>query len=116
MNLAWKLTEALSENFTRRNKILEKFKTIELIPDGLFIDPSSTRNKAVINLFAKNFPELLSYYGKNCVNFLKGKENTAVTSSLNCQKFLKVADEIKSNDHIIWVNDSISTEYSAIKK
>jgi hypothetical protein len=117
MNLSWNLVESLSENYLRRMKILNHFKKLELIPDNIFIDPNSPRNKSIINLFAKNFPEVLNYYGIECVNFLKGKEKSHVTSSLTCKQFLeasiKLKSELTSNK---WLSDSISTEYSSIKR
>jgi hypothetical protein len=117
MNLSWNLVESLSENYPRRMKILNQVKKLDLIPDNLFIDPSSSRNKSIISLFAKNFPEVLNYYAIECVNFLKGKEKTHVTSSTTCKQFLEASIKLKSElTTNKWISDSISTEYSSIKR
>jgi hypothetical protein len=115
MNLAWKFIESLSENYKERTRILEEFGRIPLIPDKTFSDPKSTRNKAIIGLFAKNFPELLNYYAKSCLDFLNAKEGSKANSNIQCHQFLKTAQELKS-DKINWISDSISSSYSAIKK
>lgn len=109
MNLAWKLVESLSENYTKRMNILDRFKQLQLIPDNLFNDPNLPRSKSIISLFSKNFPEILNYYGLECLDFIKGKELTHIPSAHNCHQFL-------SQSGVKWVTDSISTEYSALKK
>lgn len=116
MNLAWKLVEVLSENAERRNKVIEKFKTLDNIPDKLFYDPLNSRNKAIIAHFSKNFPEVLNLYGDECLNLIKGSNTPKVSSYLNCNQFLQTAIKIKGEKKEQWINDSISTQYSSLKK
>ena len=113
MNLAWKKVEAFNDNFSKREKILELIKGLDIIPDEIFKDPNLPRHKAVINLLAKNFPELLNYYGKNCLEYIatKGKVSNNISSSYQCHQFLKTA---KNNSQ--WLTDSIQTQYSALQK
>jgi hypothetical protein len=85
---------------------------LELIPDRIFKDPSGSRNKAIINLFAKNFPELLDYYGKSCLDYFERKETaTNISSSFQCQQFFKTAKE-----NNLWLSDAIKSKYSGLKK
>jgi hypothetical protein len=113
MNIAWKKTEALSDNFSKRQKILEMIQRLELIPDAIFKDPNLPRHKAIINLFAKNFPEFLNFYGKACMDYITNKteSTTNLPSTFQCHQFLKTA---KNNS--TWISDSIQSQYSALKK
>lgn len=114
MNVAWKTTEGLSENFPKRQLLLEKIKKLPIIPDKIFKDPDLPRHKAIINLFAKNFPELLNYYGSTCIKYLKNNSDTPlnVSSSYQCSEFLKAAEA----NTVQWVSDSVKSQYSALKK
>lgn len=113
MNIAWKKVEALGENFSKRHMILEKLEKLDPIPDAIFKDPNLPRHKAIINLFAKNFPEFLNYYGKSCLDYInhKNDDTTKISSSIQCHQFLKTAKE-----NSMWISDSIQSQYSAIKK
>ena len=113
MNIAWKRVEAFGDIFSRRQKILEAVQKLDLLPDGIFKDPNLPRHKAIINLFARNFPEFLNYYGKSCLDFInrKSNESSNIASSYQCHQFLKTA---KTNS--LWISDSIQSQYSAIKK
>jgi hypothetical protein len=86
---------------------------LEVLPDKIFNDPNQPRNKAIINLFAKNFPEFLDFYGKACVKYIEHKDDTIsnISSLFHCHQFLKTA---KGNS--LWLSDSIQSKYSAIKK
>lgn len=118
MNLAWKKIEDLSSQYTKRIKILAQIKSLPLIPDKIFKDASLPRNKAIINLFAKNFPEYLNFYGESCVKYLEntGEITGNIASSLQCNVFLKTAAELKKTENTEWVNDSVSRSYSGLRK
>lgn len=121
MNIAWKKLEALGENFPKRQKLLAKIEKLPLIPDKIFKDPGMPRNKAIINLFAKHFPEYLNYYGQTCVKFLNhsGDSTLNVTSSFQCTEFLKAAGALKKSNptpSIQWISDSVERQYSGLKK
>jgi len=121
MNIAWKKIEGLSESFAKREKLLLEIKKLTVIPDKIFKDPSLPRHKAIINLFARHFPEYLDYYGSTCVKFLsnKGQELLNVNSSVHCHEFLKAANADKeqvSGQNLPWISDSIRTQYSALKR
>jgi len=121
MNLAWKKVEGLAESFAKREKLLSEIKKLSVIPDKIFKDPSLPRHKAIINLFAKNFPEYLDYYGSTCVKFLSNKspELLNVNSSLHCHEFLKAANTDGgpvSEQNLPWISDSVRTQYSALKR
>lgn len=118
MNLAWKRIEDLSANFKNRQKVLGQIKELPVIPDKIFKDPNLPRHKAIINLFAKNFPEFLNYYGESCVTYLENKSETAgnVASSFQCNEFLKTAREVKKNENTEWISDSVESKYSGLRK
>lgn len=121
MNLAWKRVEELGENYQKRLKILGQIEKIPLIPDKIFKDPNHPRHKAIINLFAKNFPEYLNYYGMTCVKYInhQGSEFLNVSSSFQCREFLKAAQGTLTNKKGIglpWISDSINRQYSGLKK
>ena len=118
MNLAWKKVEGLSAQYTKRMKILAQIRSLPLIPDKIFKDPKLPRHKAIINLFAQNFPEYLNFYGESCVKFLENKSSAPVNvaGSFQCNEFLKTASEVKKSDDTQWVSDSVSRQYSGLKK
>lgn len=118
MNLAWKRVENLSANFKERQNVLAKIKNLPLVPDKIFKDPNLPRHKAIINLFAKNFPEFLNYYGESCVTYLENKSDISpnVSGSFQCHEFLKAAKASKDVDNTEWVSDSVQTKYSGLKR
>jgi hypothetical protein len=118
MNLAWKKIEKLGELYIKRQQILTQIKSLPQMPDKIFKDPNLPRHKAIINLFAKNFPEYLNYYGESCLNYLENKSETPlnISSSFPCHEFLKTARDLKKNEKMDWVNDTVTTKYSSLRK
>jgi hypothetical protein len=118
MNLAWKKIEALGENYKKRMELLEQVKTLTYLPDNIFKDPNLPRHKAIINLFAKNFPEYLNHYGESCLHYLENKSETTlnIASSFECHEFLKTSRELKRSEKTDWVNDSVTSKYSGLRK
>lgn len=118
MNLAWKKIEDLSSQYQKRLKILAQIKSLPIIPDKIFKDPNLPRHKAIINLFAKNFPEYLNYYGESCVRYMEDKSDSIgnIASSFQCNEFLKTAREVKKIDQTQWISDSVESQYSALKR
>lgn len=118
MNMAWKKIEDLSSQYQKRIKILAQIKSLPLIPDKIFKDPGLPRNKAIINLFAKNFPEYLNYYGESCVRYLENKSETVgnIASSFQCNEFLKTARTLKKSEKTEWISDSVERQYSGLKR
>jgi len=121
MNMAWARLESLGESFSKRSKLLSEIEKLPLIPDKIFKDPNLPRHKAIINLFAKNFPEYLNYYGQTCIKYLsnKSEESLNISSSFQCNEFLKAAEATsKANPAQInpWISDSVKNQFSALKK
>lgn len=117
MNIAWNRVERLSENYKKRQDLLDKVKNLPVLPDKIFKDPEMPRHKAIINLFARHFPEYLNYYGHKCVDLMDTRKEmpTNVASGHQCSQFLKTALESKK-DGPEWISDSVSSRYSALKK
>jgi hypothetical protein len=118
MNLAWKKIEDLSSQYQKRLKILGQIKNLPIIPDKIFKDPNLPRNKAIINLFAKNFPEYLNYYGESCVKHLENKSESVgnIASSFQCNEFLKTARTLKKSEKTEWISDAVERQYSGLKR
>jgi hypothetical protein len=118
MNLAWKKIEDLSTQYKKRIKILAQIRSLPMIPDKIFKDAGLPRNMAIINLFAKYFPEYLNFYGESCVKYLENKSEFTgnIASSLQCHEFLKTANELKKTENTQWVNDSVQRSYSGLRK
>lgn len=117
MNVAWNKVEKMSENFNKRKDVMEKIKGLDLIPDKIFKDPESPRNKAIINLFARNFPEILNYYGDRCVDLLDTKVEMPanIASGHQCSQFLRSAQAVKKEGQQ-WISDTVATRYSALSR
>ncbi len=117
MNLAWKRIESLNSHFNKRQSLLEKIKKLPLIPDRIFKDPKFPRNKAIINLFAQNFPEYLNFYAESCLSYSQFQTPEGqIASGIKCNEFLKVAVELKKSNEAQWVSDKISTQFSSLKR
>lgn len=121
MNIAWKKVEALSESYQKREKLLKQIEKLPIIPDKIFKDPNLPRHKAIINLFAKNFPEYLDYYGMSCIKYMNNTSEVPmnISSSIQCNEFLKAAEASKkpnSDQATPWISDSVESQYSALKK
>jgi hypothetical protein len=121
MNIAWKKVEDLGENFTKRKSLLSQIEKLPLIPDKIFKDPNLPRHKAIINLFAANFPEYLNYYGSTCIKYINNssEEPLNVSSSIQCREFLKAAEASRTDRAVQstpWISDSVHAQYSALKK
>lgn len=116
LNQAWAMVSSIGENAKQRESLLTKLKSLELIPDQTFNDPLSTRHKAIINHLAHHFPELLNYYADNCIRFLNKKENTHVSSSVQCHQFLASSKTLYDKNESHWISDTLRIQYSAIKK
>jgi hypothetical protein len=118
MNLAWKKIEDLTENQSKRNELLAQIRNVPVLPDKIFRDPSNPRNKAIINLIARSFPEFLKFYAESCIKYLsfsdQGKVN--VSSRTQCDEFLKTARTQGTDHSAPWISDSISSQYSGIKR
>lgn len=116
MNVSWATVEKLGENFGKRRDLLEKMKSLPTMPDKIFRDPELPRHKAIINLFAKQFPEYLNYYAGKCVDMMDTKKEipSNIASGFHCNQFLKTAQETKEGPQ--WISDSVQTRYSALKK
>jgi hypothetical protein len=121
MNTAWKTVETLGENYPKRQKLLSLIRKLSIIPDKIFKDPNSPRHKAIITLFAKNFPEYLNYYGSTCIKYISnsGTELLNVSSSFQCNEFLRAAQALKKENKgqsTPWLSDSVESQYSGLKK
>ncbi len=61
-NNAWNNIKTLSEDYSRRQKILNVIKKIEPTPGKVLRSKNTETKRAIYNLFAKNFPEYIQYF------------------------------------------------------
>lgn len=72
-NQAWSNTEQLGQNHKRRDQLLDRLKTYDPLPDGIFTIANSKKTKVVMEFLSKNVPEYLEYYAETCLDFIEGK-------------------------------------------
>jgi len=116
LNKSWKAIELISTSFKDREFVLNKFKTLTKIPDQLFQTPERPREKALINHFAKHFPEALNFYAEECLKLFKYSDNSLAGSQNHCQNFFVASKNIKNLENKTWINESIHLKESAIKR
>lgn len=110
-NKAWTRLEKISQNYKRREKVLEDLVKIDPLQDRILQNPNKKKMIAVINHFKRNFPEYFNEYARTCVNFLEGNgEFPFGNPTVRCEKYFSLS---KSSD---WISDSIRSRYSSAKK
>lgn len=72
-NLAWNRLNDLSKNSTRREKVIDKFKKLDPLPDELFASSDEDKKRIIVSQFKLKFPEYLDYYTQQCLNYYQGK-------------------------------------------
>lgn len=118
MNFSWNKVASLLENLPLRLKLMSEIENLSQLSDNVFKTPKMPRQKAIINHLAKNFPEFLKFYAENCLSYLKmdKSDKIIVSSSINCHEFFLSYQKEKKNLSTSWISDSISKQYSALKK
>jgi hypothetical protein len=94
--------EKLKGNESLRSSILNQIKREILIPDQVF-SPSKQKTKsrtdALKRKIARSFPEFLSYYSRQCLDYLKGTKDFPYGSpTINCHNFFKEAKRLSLID------------------
>jgi len=98
LNKAWTLFERLHKDPVRREKLLEKLRLLDPLPDAIFSIESVEKRKAFANLIYDSFPEYIDLYAKTCLDYLKGKNKFPNgTPCLNSRSFFEELRKRKDN-------------------
>lgn len=101
-NYSWNRVKELGGTVSRREKVLEKLKSLDPLPDTIFSTLDEKKKKVVLMHFKSYFPEYLDHYTDQCVSYYGGKGTfPAGNPTLHCQDFMnselapKIIDEFK---------------------
>lgn len=110
-NLSWNTIEALGKDYDRREKVLERLKRYDPLPDELINSANNKKRDLLLDLMTKNFPEYLDYYAKTCLDYLEGKKQFPNGNPTKyCRELFKLSQDKN------WVNSSLKLRYEALPK
>ena len=110
LNLAWNSLDALAENFSLRQSVLARLKTLDPLPDQLFGLRPSRRKDVLMRHLTQNFPEYMDLYSENCLNYLRGKGKFPDGNpTVHCRQIMEEAPGKN------WVNSQKLAKYREIK-
>ena len=90
-NTAWNKMKELGENYSKREIILKKLKTLDPLPDNIFGLSDPLREKTLFSLIAKNIPEYIDYYSQTCIDYhLGNKVYPNGNPTINCKEFYRL--------------------------
>ena len=108
-NLAWNRMKELGENFSRRQKVLQRLLKLDPLPDAVVGTSGSDKRKTLLEFFSHHFPEYFNHYSKVCLNYLEGKGSFPQGNpTVRCRDFFRYTDSL--------VSDKLYLRYSALKK
>ncbi len=73
-NRAWNTIEKVSQSYHLRGKVFKKLTQLDPLPGKIFAHPSHTHRKTLTDHLAKNFPEYVAKYSKQCISYLSGEK------------------------------------------
>lgn len=89
-NYAWNRVKLLSTLPTRRDAVIEAFKTLDPIPDEIFASLDEVKVRAIYKHMNDNFPELVTYYFNQCKAYYSGtKTFPNGNPTLHCKEFVQ---------------------------
>lgn len=89
-NYAWNRVKLLSTLPTRRDAVIETFKTLDPIPDEIFSSLDDLKVRAIYKHINDNFPELVSFYFNQCKAYYSGtKTFPNGNPTLRCKEFVE---------------------------
>lgn len=102
-NLSWNRIKELGGKSLRRERILEKLKTLDPLPDQIFSSFDQLKKKTILHHFKNYFPEYLDFYADQCVKFYGGKGSFPQGNpTVHCQDLMNAeyAPKVISEDKI----------------
>ncbi len=88
-NYSWNRLKELGASSNRRDEVLAQLKRMDPLPDELFSSLDLMKKKAILTHFKNNFPEYLSFYTRQCIEFYGGKGSfPAGNPTIHCQDMM----------------------------
>ncbi len=72
-NYAWSALQNLGKSAMAREAIMDRIKAGPTLPDETMNSLDESKRRIVLKEIQKQFPELLQFYGKSCLNYVSGK-------------------------------------------
>lgn len=110
-NYAWNRVKLLASLPSRRDAVIETFKTLDPIPDEVFSSLDELKISAIYKHMNENFPEIIDYYFKQCKAYYSGTK-----TFLNGNPTLHCKDFIESSPAATVLDPSLIKEFKAIFK
>lgn len=89
-NYAWNRVKLLSTLPTRRDAVIETFKTLDPIPDEIFSSLDDLKVRAIFKHMKENFPEIIDFYFNQCKAYYSGSKTFANGNpTLHCKGFVQ---------------------------
>jgi hypothetical protein len=105
-NYAWNNLQNLATQLARRERVIEKIKRLDPIPDQVFSIRDEKKKLVILKTLDRKFPEFLKYYTDTCVRYLKGTGDFPQGNPTgSCQHFHNLLDNLPK-DSIISINPS----------
>lgn len=110
-NYSWNRVKELGGTISRREKVLEKLKKLDPLPDTIFSTLDERKKKVVLMHFKSYFPEYLDHYTDQCVNYYGGKGSFPDGNpTMHCQEFMN------SELAPLIIDDFKIQKYEAVRK
>jgi hypothetical protein len=96
-NYSWNRVKDLGNSAERREKVLEKLRKLDPLPDQIITTMDEAKRRVVLKHFKSNFPEYLDLYTGECLNYYGGKATyPSGNPTVHCQKLMEseIAPEI----------------------
>ena len=74
LNLAWNSLKELSENFEKKESVLNELKKFDPLPDN-FLQKDKLSKQVFLRHLDKNFPEFIDYYTSTCQSYYQGTKH-----------------------------------------
>ncbi len=88
-NYSWNRVKQLAQAPSRRDKVLTMLKNLDPLPDELFMSLDQQKKRVILQLFKTHFPEYITFYSHQCVQFYGGKSAFPQGNpTVHCQDFM----------------------------
>ena len=92
--MAWNTIKNMGENYSAREDVLNKLKSLDPLPDDVFSLSDPLREKTLFSHVSTNLPEYVTFYSKSCLDYYSGnKDFPNGNPTINCKQFLKLLKE-----------------------
>lgn len=110
-NLAWTTLKEISQDYKRRQRLIDSLKNLDPLPDKFLSLSDSLKKLTLIKLLNSTIPEYITYYTNSCLSYRSGK---VLFKNGNPTIYCDLLFQITKKTQII--QQSIRTKYSSFKK